>query len=66
MQSKMKLITEGVVNYIPSILNEDGTLKDKVSWSKSFDIILSHPRFLAYCNSETHITTIYEMIDMLF
>ena len=55
VQSKMKLIVEGVANYIPSILNEDGTLKDWVSWSDSFDNILSHLRFLVYCNNETYI-----------
>ena len=62
----MKTIIEGVVNYIPSILNEDGTLKDWASQFNSFDNILSHPRFLAYCNNDIDITTSYEMIYMLF
>ena len=28
VQGKMRSIVKGVVNYVPSILNEDGTLKD--------------------------------------
>ena len=49
-----------------SILNDDGTFKDYVSWSESFDNIPSHHNFLAYCNNETDITTIYEITNMLF
>ena len=37
-----------------------------MSWLDSFDNILSHPRFLAYYNNDTNITTIYEIIHMLF
>ena len=62
----MKSIAEGVASYVPSILNDDGTLKDWVSWLKSFDNIISHPRFLAYYNNEIDVTTIYEITDMLF
>ena len=62
----MKSIAEGVVNYIPSILNEDGNLSYWISWSNSFDNIISHPRFLAYYSNETDTTTIYKIIDILF
>ena len=62
----MKSITQGVVNYIPPILNEGGALKDQVAWSDSFDKILDHPRFLAYTNNGTDVSTIYDIIDMLF
>ena len=47
-------------------MNEDRTLKDWQSWSDSFDEILDHPRFRAYCNNETNITTLYDMMDMLY
>ena len=62
----MKQISEGVVNYIPPILDEGGALKDWVAWSNYFDKILDHPRFLAYTNNETNVSTIYDIIDMLF
>ena len=62
----MKSITKGVVNYIPPILEEGGALKDWVAWSESFDKILDHPRFLAYTNNEIDVSTIYNIIDMLF
>ena len=48
----MKQMSEGVVNYIPPILEESGVMKDWVAWSNSFDKILDHPRFVAYTNNE--------------
>ena len=66
VQAKIKQMSEGVVNYIPPIFEEDGTLKDWVAWSNSFDKILDHPRFIAYTNNETDVSTVYDIIDMLF
>ena len=62
----MKQMSEGVVNYISPILEEGGALKDWVAWSDSFDKILDHPRFIAYTNNETDVSTVYDIIDMLF
>ena len=36
VQGKMKQMSEGVVNYIPPILEEGGALKDWVAWFDSF------------------------------
>ena len=66
VQGKMKSIAEGVVNYITPILDEGGALKDWVAWWDSFDKTLDHPRFLAYTNNKTGVSTVYEIIDMLF
>ena len=61
----MNSIVEGVVNYIPPILDEGGELKDWVVWSESFDKILDHPRFRAYTNNEIGVSIVYDVIDML-
>ena len=66
VQRKMKSIAKGVVNYIPPILDDGGALKDWIARSNSFDKIVDHPRFLAYSNNETNVSTIYDIIDMLF
>ena len=66
VQGKIKQISEGVVNYIPPILDEGGALKDWVAWSDSFDKILDHPRFIAYTINKTDVSTVYDIIDMLF
>ena len=62
----MKQMSEGVINYIPPILEEGGALKDWLARSDSFDKILDHPRFIAYTNNETDVSTVYDIIDMLF
>ena len=62
----MKSIAKGVINYIPTILDEVGALKEYVTWLDSFDKILDHPRFLAYTNNETNVSIVYDIINMLF
>ena len=37
-----------------------------MAWFDSFDKILDHPRFMAYINNEADVSTIYDIIDMLF
>ena len=66
VQGKMKSIVEGVVNYIPPILDEGGALGDQVAWLDSFDKILDHPKFWAYTHDETNVSTVYDIIEMLF
>ena len=64
IQNKMKTIDVGLPNFVSTILYGEGKLKDCVQWSSSFDNILDHSRFSSYCNNETSITKIYDMIDM--
>ena len=36
------------------------------AWSNSFYVILEHAKFMAYCNSEIDVTTIYDMVYILY
>lgn len=66
IQGKMKKISMGIPNFIPIILDANGVIKELQEWSSSFEDILRHPWFVAYCNNETDVTTIYDMIEFLF
>lgn len=66
VQNKMRWITDAVELLIPSILNEDKTVKEWQAWVDSFGQILKHPKFLTFCNEETSIANVYEIIDNLY
>ena len=62
----MKEIATGTPNFVPTIFDNDGGVKDWMEWSVSFENILTHPRFLAYCNDEASVVVLYDLIDMLY
>lgn len=66
IQNKMKIIVVGTPNFVPTILDSKGKIKDWVEWSSSFDNILDHPRFLAYYGNEVGVTVVYDLIDVLY
>lgn len=66
IQNKMKIIAIGTPNFVPTILEREGKLKDWVEWTYSFENILYHPRFLSFCNNEASPTIVYDMVDMLY
>ena len=58
IQNKMKIISTVTPNFVPSILEEGGGVKDWKECSSSFDGILNHSRFMAYCNGEVDIVVV--------
>lgn len=52
-----------IPNFIPTILDANGVIKEWQEWSSSFEDILRHPQFVAYCNNETNVIVVYDMID---
>lgn len=66
IQGKMKLVTEGVNHFYSLILAVDGTTKECQDWSDSFDTILTHPKFISFCNKESEVTHVYKLIDELY
>ena len=51
---------------MPKIIDDEGNLKEWLEWYTSFEDILKHERFFAYCNDETNVATIYDMIGILY
>ena len=43
IQGKMKIMNEGIDNFITSIVDEDNKLKDQQEWSDSFDNVVRFP-----------------------
>ena len=62
----MKEISTRTPKFVPSIMDENGSIREWKEWSSYFDDILKHPRFVAYCNNETDVTTVYDMIDLFY
>ena len=62
----MKIITTGTPNFVSIVWKNEGKIKDWVEWLSSFDNILDHPRFLSFFNNKESITTVYDMIDILY
>lgn len=63
VHNKVKLITQGIPLFIPSVLNENNIVKDQQNQDESFDQILDHPTFLAFFHEETTITNFYAFIN---
>ena len=66
VQKKMKTISTGTPNFVPTILDSEGKIKDQLEWSSSFESILDHPRFLSFCNNELSTTIVYDMVDIIY
>ena len=62
----MKEITIGAPNFVPSISNKNWNLRDWQECSSSFDDILKHVIFIAYCNNEADVMIVYNMLDVLY
>lgn len=55
-----------MLNFLTTILDSEGKIKDWVEWSSSFESILDHPKFLSFCNNEASANFVYDMVDMLY
>ena len=47
-------------------MNNEGYVKSWQEWFESFDLILDHPRFLAFSRGESSAVVVYDMIDMTY
>jgi hypothetical protein len=66
IQNKIKFVVDGIHFFFSSILNSDGTVKDWDSWAQTFDVILSHPKFVSFCNNDAEVSAVYELVDELY
>jgi hypothetical protein len=66
IQNKVKFVADGIPLFFSSIVLSDGAVSDWDSWAQSFDIILKHPKFVSFCNKESEISTVYELMDELY
>jgi hypothetical protein len=66
VRGKLKSIALGTPDFIPTILNNEGYVKSWQEWSESFDLILDHPRFIAFSRGESSDQVVYDMIDMTY
>ena len=66
IRGKLKSIALGTPDFILGILSNEGFVKSWQEWSESFDLILDHPRFLAFSRNESSFVVLYDMIDMTY
>lgn len=62
----MRTISTETPNFVPSIIDENGNVKEWQEWPSSFDDILKHVRFFPYCNNGVDVTIVYYMIGLLY
>jgi hypothetical protein len=66
IQNRVKFVVDGIHLFFSSILTSEGTVRDWDSWAETFDIILNHPKFVSFCNKDTEVSSVYELIDELY